>query len=79
MTLKDMEEVRDTSYHEIGKSRNIESDAFVEAVQRLSDIEWLAYKSKNCTAIDELFTGQQLFISQCAKCYKPSVKVRRMR
>lgn len=39
-------------------ANGLENESYAEAIQRLSDLEWLTHKQANDTVIDNLFTGQ---------------------
>ncbi len=46
---------------------------YAEPLQRLADLEWLTYKERNNSAIDDLFTGQMVEAQQCLACNRISV------
>lgn len=39
-------------------ANGLENESYAEAIQRLSDLEWLTHKQVNDTVVDGLFTGQ---------------------
>lgn len=46
---------------------------YVPLVTRLSDLDWLLYKEKNNSIVDDLFTGQQVSACICLGCNHISV------
>ncbi|KAH9504808.1 hypothetical protein Btru_061993 [Bulinus truncatus] len=51
-------ELKDQCRREIAAANGLENESYAEAIQRLSDLEWLTHKQANDTIIDNLFTGQ---------------------
>ncbi|KAK0052374.1 ubiquitin carboxyl-terminal hydrolase 7 [Biomphalaria pfeifferi] len=51
-------ELKDQCRREIAVANGLENESYAEAIQRLSDLEWLTHKQANDTIIDNLFTGQ---------------------
>lgn len=47
--------------------------SYAEPLQRLADLEWLSYKEKNNSIINDLFTGMRMEAQQCSRCHKISV------
>lgn len=43
---------------QINAANGFQTDTYAEAIQRLSDLEWLSYKQENDSVIDNLFSGQ---------------------
>ena len=43
----------------------MDNDSYAEPVQRLSDLEWLSFKQKNKSTVDNLFTGQLVEAYHC--------------
>jgi ubiquitin C-terminal hydrolase len=60
---------------QIALAKSVDSDAYVEPIQRLADLEWLSHKDKNRSAIDDLFTGQLVEAQHCLSCYRISVGI----
>ena len=46
---------------------------YAEPLQRLADLEWLSYKEKNRSIVDDLFTGMRMEAQQCLSCSRISV------
>lgn len=44
--------------NEISAANGFQTNTYAEAIQRLSDLEWLSYKQENDSVIDNLFSGQ---------------------
>ena len=53
----------------------MDNDSYAEPIQRLSDLEWLSYKDKNRSPIDDLFTGQLVEAQHCLSCNRVSVGI----
>ncbi|CAL1532087.1 unnamed protein product [Lymnaea stagnalis] len=53
-----IKELKDQCRREIAAANGLENESYAEAIQRLSDLEWLTHKQANETVIDNLFTGQ---------------------
>ncbi|CAG5118876.1 unnamed protein product [Candidula unifasciata] len=53
-----VQELRNQCRKDIAAANGLENESYAEAIQRLSDLEWLIYKQTNDTLIDSLFTGQ---------------------
>ena len=50
---------------QINEANGLDNDSYAEPIQRLSDLEWLSYKQKNKSTIDNLFTGQLVEAYHC--------------
>ncbi|GFR73676.1 ubiquitin carboxyl-terminal hydrolase 7-like [Elysia marginata] len=53
-----IQDLKDQCRREIAVANGLENESYAEAIQRLSDLEWLTHKQTNDTVIDGLFTGQ---------------------
>ncbi|XP_005109418.1 uncharacterized protein LOC101853973 [Aplysia californica] len=53
-----IKELKDQCRREIAVANGLENESYAEAIQRLSDLEWLTHKQSNDTVVDGLFTGQ---------------------
>ena len=49
--------------------------SYAEPVQQLADLEWLGYKARNNSVVDDLFTGQLLESLRCTVCNKLSIAI----
>uniref|UniRef100_A0A0B7A0Q1 ubiquitinyl hydrolase 1 n=2 Tax=Arion vulgaris TaxID=1028688 RepID=A0A0B7A0Q1_9EUPU len=58
LTASRVHELKDQCKKDIAAANGLENESYAEAIQRLSDLEWLIYKQANDTLIDSLFTGQ---------------------
>ena len=60
---------------QIEGANGLNSDSYAEPIQRLSDLEWLTYKERNNSAVDDLFTGQLVEAQHCIACNRISVGI----
>lgn len=60
-----VEELKKACRAEISQANGLQNDTYAEAIQRLSDLEWLTYKQKNHSVVDDVFTGQLVEAYQC--------------
>lgn len=60
---------------QIEAANSLDSDTYAEPIQRLSDLEWLTYKEKNNSIIDDLFTGQLVEAQRCVACNRISCSI----
>ncbi|GFO44133.1 endonuclease-reverse transcriptase [Plakobranchus ocellatus] len=58
LNSKRIQDLKDQCRREIAVANGLENESYAEAIQRLSDLEWLTHKQTNDTVIDGLFTGQ---------------------
>lgn len=58
LTPTKAKELKDACMREIELANGLENDSYAEAIQRLSDLEWLLHKQLNESIVDGLFTGQ---------------------
>lgn len=59
----------------IDNANSLNGETYAEPIQRLSDLEWLTYKEKNNSIVDELFTGQLVEAHRCTACNHISVSI----
>lgn len=60
---------------QIELANGLENDSYAEAIQRLSDLEWLLHKQLNESIVDALFTGQLVEASLCLSNNRISVSL----
>ena len=53
----------------------MDNETYAEPIQRLSDLEWLSYKERNCSVIDDMFNGQLVEAQHCLACNRVSVGI----
>lgn len=53
----------------------LDVEGYAEAVQRLSDLEWLTYKEKSQSVVDDLFTGQLVEALHCTACSRLTIDI----
>lgn len=58
LTPAKAKELKEACMREIELANGLENDSYAEAIQRLSDLEWLLHKQLNESIVDGLFTGQ---------------------
>ena len=64
---------------QIEQANGLDNESYAEPIQRLSDLEWLAYKDANRSVVDDLFTGQLVDAQHCVACNRISVSIQPFR
>ena len=75
LTPQRIEQLKLDCRKEIELANGVDNDTYAEPIQRLSDLEWLSHKYKNCSVIDDLFTGQLVEAQHCLVCNCLSVSI----
>lgn len=65
LTPARINDLKEACRKEISEANGLDNDSYAEPIQRLSDLEWLVYKQKNKSTIDNLFTGQLVEAYHC--------------
>ena len=60
---------------QIENAGGLDVSGYADAVQRLSDLEWLTYKETAQSVIDDLFTGQIVEALHCTACSRLTVDI----
>ncbi|XP_064633271.1 uncharacterized protein LOC135491379 [Lineus longissimus] len=75
LTPKRIEDMKHICLKEIETANGLDNSSHAEAMQRLSDLEWLLHKQQNKSVIDDLFTGQLVEAQHCLSCNRVSVGI----
>ncbi|XP_045166733.2 uncharacterized protein LOC123530097 [Mercenaria mercenaria] len=60
-----MQGLKTACREEINQANGLQNETYAEPIQRLSDLEWLTYKQRNHSVIDDMFSGQLVEAYQC--------------
>lgn len=75
LTTRQCEQLKAACWQEIAEANGLNIKSYAEAIQRLSDMEWLSYKHKNYSIVDDLFTGQMIETRVCTRCAGLAVSI----
>lgn len=70
-----IQELKKACRQEINQANGLQNETYAEPIQRLSDLEWLTYKQRNHSVIDDMFTGQIVEANQCIPGYHLKVNM----
>ncbi|XP_014674837.1 PREDICTED: uncharacterized protein LOC106814956 isoform X2 [Priapulus caudatus] len=73
LTPHAVEGLKHECQQQIELSHGLEPRRLAEPLQRLSDLEWMSYKERNESPVDDIFTGQCVEAQHCLACNRVSV------